>query len=87
MADMVDRNIWVLFVRPGYEAQGIGKRLQQLMPDWYFQRTSEPVWLSAGPGTRARTFHYRTGWHETGRLTNGEVKFEMTAADWQTPAR
>ncbi len=87
IADVEGHNIWALFVRPGGEGRGVGQRLQRLMLDWYFQQTSETVWLGTGPGTRAETFYRRTGWRETGRRANGEIKFELTAQDWQTLAK
>ena len=83
IADVLGHNIWALFVRPGYEGQRIGQRLQQLMLDWYFSQTRETVWLGTAPGTRAETFYRRTGWRQTGLRANGEVGFEMTAQDWQ----
>lgn len=83
IADVLGHNIWALFVRPGYEGRGIGKRLQQLMLDWYFSQTRETVWLSTGPGTRAETFYRRTGWRELGQYGKGEVKFEMGAGEWK----
>ena len=78
VVDLVENNIWALFVRPGYEGKGIGTMLQQLMLTWYFQQTSHPVWLSTSPGTRAEIFYRKTGWHETGIYGKGEIKFERS---------
>ena len=78
IADLVDHNIWALFVDPTCEAKGIGKELHKLMLDWYFSQTDETVWLSTGPGTRAETFYRKQGWIETGVYGKGEVKFEMS---------
>ncbi len=83
IADVLGHNIWALFVRPGYEGRGIGKQLQQLMLDWYFSQTSEPVWLSTGPGTRAEAFYRHTGWREAGPHGSRELKFELTAEEWK----
>jgi GNAT superfamily N-acetyltransferase len=80
---LVQHNIWALFVRPGYESQGIGQQLQQVMLDWYFKQTPETVWLSTGPNTRAEQFYQKAGWQEAGRQPPGEIRFEMTARDWQ----
>lgn len=80
---LAQRNIWALFVHPDHEGKGIGKRLQELMLDWYFDQTHQPVWLGTGPNTRAEAFYRKTGWHETGRRPNGEVRFEMSADDWK----
>ncbi|GAA4380619.1 GNAT family N-acetyltransferase [Hymenobacter koreensis] len=82
IADLLEHNIWALFLLPEYAAQGIGKRLHALMLDWYFMQTTHPVWLSTDSGTRAETFYRRQGWRETGRTGSGEVRFEMTVEEW-----
>ena len=78
IADLVDHNIWALFVDPTCETIGIGKHLHDLMMNWYFSQTNETVWLSTSPGTRAETFYRRQGWIETGLYGKGEIKFEMS---------
>ena len=83
IADLVDHNIWALFVDPACEAKGIGKELHKLMLDWYFSQTDETVWLSTSPGTRAETFYRKQGWIETGVYGKGEIKFEMSRAEWK----
>lgn len=80
--DMNRHNVWALFVHPGHEGKGIGKRLQGEMLQWYFAQTSDTLWLSTGPGTRAEEFYRRTGWRETGTTPGGETRFEMTAEAW-----
>lgn len=83
IADVQDHNIWALFVHPDFDRRGIGKELHRLMLDWYFTQTTEPVWLSTAPGTRAEEFYRRQGWRATGRTTSGEIRFEMTVGEWQ----
>jgi len=83
IADLQDYNIWALFLRPEYVGHGIGKHLHALMLNWYFAQTSETVWLSASPGTRAEEFYRHQGWQDVGRTASGEVRFEMMAAAWQ----
>ncbi len=78
IADLVDHNIWALFVNPDVEARGIGKQLHELMMNWYFEQTNETVWLSTSPGTRAETFYRKQGWIEKGVHGKGEIKFEMS---------
>ncbi|MCB0532232.1 MAG: GNAT family N-acetyltransferase [Lewinellaceae bacterium] len=82
IADLVDHNIWALFVDPGYEARGIGKALHDTMLDWYFQQTRDTVWLGTAPGTRAEGFYRQAGWTEVGMVGKGEVKFEMPFENW-----
>lgn len=82
IADLKEKNIWALFLHPDFEKQGIGRRLHQLMLDWYFSQTRETVWLGTAPGTRAELFYERAGWKRAGMHGKSEVKFEMTFADW-----
>lgn len=83
IADLVDHNIWALFVDPAHEGKGIGKQLHNLMLDWYFEQTDETVWLGTAPGTRAETFYRKQGWKEVGVHGKGEVKFEMGKTSWR----
>ena len=83
IVDLKERNIWALFVAPHYEKKGIGKQLHQIMLDWYFDQTTDNIWLSTDPKTRAETFYRKCGWTEIGMHGNGEIKFEMTHKDWK----
>ncbi|MBK8969795.1 MAG: GNAT family N-acetyltransferase [Saprospiraceae bacterium] len=82
IADLVDHNIWALFVQPEHEARGIGKALHDTMLDWYFTQTHETVWLGTAPGTRAEAFYRQAGWTAVGTVGKGEVKFEMPFENW-----
>ena len=84
IADLKDHNIWALFIRPEHEHKGIGKKLHDLMLHWYFSQTNETVWLGTAPNTRAEIFYKKSGWKETGRRPNGEIKFEMTKENWMS---
>jgi GNAT superfamily N-acetyltransferase len=83
IADLRDHNIWALFVRPDFERRGIGKKLHDMMLDWYFSKTNEMVWLGTAPGTRAELFYRKAGWNENGLHGKGEIKFEMEYATWK----
>src|SRR5437870_2375287 len=65
IADLVDDNIWALFVHPDYEKRGIGRKLHSMMLDWYFNQAKEKVWLSTAPNSRAEGFYRVVGWKET----------------------
>lgn len=43
IADLKDHNIWALFIDPEFEKQGIGKKLHDIMLDWYFTQTQKTV--------------------------------------------
>ncbi|MEH0154453.1 GNAT family N-acetyltransferase [Limibacter armeniacum] len=82
IVDLEGHNIWALFIKPEFEKQGIGKRLHNIMLDWYFEQTRSPVWLGTSPKTRAEMFYRKAGWREVGTHGKSEVKFEMTFESW-----
>jgi GNAT superfamily N-acetyltransferase len=77
VGDHSARNIWALFVQPGFEGRGIGHALHDAMVAWLFEKGSEPIWLTTTPGTRAQRFYESAGWICSGHAQNGEVRFEM----------
>jgi len=84
IADLVDNNIWALFIHPDFEKMGIGKKLHDEMLNWYFSETDKAVWLGTSPKTRAEIFYRKAGWKEVGIHGKGEIKFEMTKDEWRT---
>ena len=80
--DVVDNNIWALFLHTDFENRGIGRKLHNIMLDWYFAQGKTQVWLGTAPGTRAEEFYRRSGWKQNGMYGN-EVRFEMTKTDWE----
>lgn len=83
IVDLMEHNIWALFVHPNYEKQGIGKQLHNVMLNWYFNQTSKNVWLGTAPGTRAEKFYRTLGWADIGNHGTREIKFEMTYKNWK----
>ncbi|MBC6491388.1 GNAT family N-acetyltransferase [Flavihumibacter stibioxidans] len=82
IVDCQENNIWALFLAPEFEKMGIGKKLHDMMLDWYFTQTNEPVWLGTSPHTRAEKFYRKAGWIEIGNHGKDEIKFEMTKNQW-----
>lgn len=82
IVDLIDNNIWALFIHPDFEARGIGKKLHRMMMDWYFLQTKEKVWLGTEPNSRAEKFYRMQGWKEVGIHGKGEIKFEMDFSTW-----
>ena len=80
--DLKENNVWALFLDPAYEKQGIGRKLHDIMLNWYFEQTKTNVWLGTSPNTRAETFYRKAGWTEIGRHRIDEMKFEMTYENW-----
>ena len=83
IVSVADHNVWAIFIQPGFEQKGIGRRLHEEMMDWYFSQTPETIWLGTAPGTRAEAFYRKAGWSEVGMHGKGEIKFEMTAEEWK----
>ena len=82
--DLKEKNIWALFVHPDHEGKGIGKRLHDIMLDWYFNQHEEKLWLGTAPRTRAESFYRKSGWKEAGTHGKGEIKFELSLNNWKT---
>ncbi|UKJ09296.1 GNAT family N-acetyltransferase [Solitalea lacus] len=81
IADLVNNNIWALFLHPEFEGRGIGKTLHNLMLNWYFEQNKEDVWLGTAPNTRAEQFYIKMGWRKNG-IHGKEVRFELTKTEW-----
>lgn len=81
IADLKENNIWALFVHPDFDRRGIGRRLHDVMLDWYFSQTETPVWLGTAPGTRAEGFYAAAGWQRDG-MYGKEVKFTMDKSSY-----
>lgn len=71
-------NIWALFMDPGHERRGHGRRLHDTMLAWAWAQGLPSLWLSTGPQTRAEGFYAAAGWRRAGVTEHGEVRFEMT---------
>lgn len=79
---LTQRNVWALFVHPEFEGKGIGRKLHDIMIDWYFNQTTEKIWLGTEQKTKAEKFYKKRGWTEVGMHGDDETKFEMTFDDW-----
>ena len=77
-------NFWALFVEPGYEKLGIGRRLHDRMLEWAFGSGQTNLWLTTAARTRAEGFYRRAGWRDTGRTPDGEIRFELSGKDWHS---
>ncbi len=82
ISDLVENNIWALFVDPSFEKRGIGRLLHDNMLDWYFTQSNKTLWLSTAFNTRAEAFYRRAGWKEAGLYGTKEIKFEIACQDW-----
>lgn len=83
IVDLRDNNIWALFIHPDHEAKGIGKKLHNIMLNWYFKQTGVTLWLGTSPNTRAAIFYKLNGWQQAGKNGLKEIKFEMSYEYWK----
>jgi GNAT superfamily N-acetyltransferase len=77
IGDASNASIWALFVEPGYEGRGFGRRLHDEMVSWLWQQGHERLWLTTDPGTRAQRFYEAAGWQVVGPTARGEVRLEL----------
>ena len=92
IVDLTGHSVWALFVTPEHERKGIGKKLQNVMLNWYFEQSTEKLWLETAAGTRAEKFYTSSGWiavkREKKNPSNAalppyiDIRFEMTYKDW-----
>ena len=83
IVDLIQNNVWALFVQPAFEGKGIGKMLHEEMINWYFMQTGKTIWLNTSANTRAEIFYKMAGWEQTGIQANGELKFELQVENWR----
>jgi GNAT superfamily N-acetyltransferase len=77
MANAEQATVFAMFVRPGHEDRGFGRRLMREAEAWLFSRECDEIWLltSADPGIRAHGFYRHLGWQPAGIQKDGQVKF------------
>ncbi|MHA8066379.1 GNAT family N-acetyltransferase [Aquirufa sp. ROCK2-A2] len=83
IVDLIENNIWALFVDPNFEQKRVGRKLHQLMLEWYFSQTQQNIWLGTELNTRAEIFYRKAGWAEIGLHGSKEIKFEMSYQSWK----
>ena len=73
MASFELSELFGLFLRPGYQGQGIGRRLLALAVDWMREKGARGMRLTTDPGTRAERLYRAAGWEATGVSETGEL--------------
>lgn len=68
-------NLFALFIRPGYEGRGIGRRLLAMAEAWLRSAGVREARLSTEPGTRADRFYAAAGWERGALGPDGEVRY------------
>lgn len=82
VGDRERSSVWALFVEPGFEGLGIGRRLHDTMVGWLFATGADRVRLGTDPGTRAERFYRAAGWRDTGVREQGEARYELRREWW-----
>jgi GNAT superfamily N-acetyltransferase len=85
MADRKEQTLYALFVRPEYEARGIGGRLYDLAIGWLRAAGAERLWLTTSAGTKAAAFYERRGWLATVVDEYGDVRYELRRGNHVPP--
>lgn len=77
MADAAEATLFALFVRPGFEGRGIGRRLLEAAEAWLAARGCAEARLLTGaaPGLRAPGFYRHLVWVEDGTAADGQLRF------------
>ncbi len=85
VGDLARGDLWALFVEPGHERAGLGRRLHDALLARMFAAGAARLWLTTAPGTRAERFYLRAGWRCAGRTPGGEARYEIDAAAFRSP--
>lgn len=72
-----DNSIWALFVAPGHEGLGAGRRLLDLAVRWLFAGGAETVKLSTAADTRADRFYLAQGWQRGAPQNARNVEYRL----------
>jgi len=83
-ADLRNRNIWALFIEPGFEHRGMGRALHDRAVRWLFEKSAEKMWLTTEPSTRAEKFYEIAGWRRTAMESNGDCRMELDHTTWKS---
>ncbi|WP_404487915.1 GNAT family N-acetyltransferase [Pseudomonas sp. HT11] len=79
---MVDRaagEVFAMFVQPGYEGQGLGRRLMAVAEAALFEQHERLFLITDGRDEiRANGFYQRLGWSMVDRLEGDDVRYEKS---------
>jgi GNAT superfamily N-acetyltransferase len=80
MADAQVGTVFALFVGPGSERRGHGRRLLAAAERWLFSAGWETIWLQTGrePQLRAHRLYAAAGWRLVGPADDEDVRYEKS---------
>jgi len=75
-----ERDLFALFVEPGFEGRGLGSTLLDFAVEWLSAGGAETLRLTTGRGTKAQSFYLNRGWVDIGTPSSEVVMLERVAA-------
>ncbi|MFO0677106.1 MAG: GNAT family N-acetyltransferase [Polyangiaceae bacterium] len=76
------KNLWALFVKPGFEGRGIGLALVRAAFDWFHDEGVDEVTFTTAPDTRADRFYAELGCRRGELVAHGDVAYTWSRAAW-----
>ena len=82
-ADAEQASVFAMFVRPGHEGHGLGRRLMTEAEQWLRSRGCREAWLltDADPHVRAYGFYRHLGWIVDAIEDDGQARFRKRLAE------
>ena len=71
-----ERDVFALFVEPGFEGRGLGSTLLDAAVEWLSESGTERLRLTTGRGTPAQSFYLNRGWADIGTPSSEVVMLE-----------
>jgi GNAT superfamily N-acetyltransferase len=71
-----ERDLFALFVEPGFEGRGLGSTLLDSAVEWLSERGTEELRLTTERGTQAQAFYLKRGWADIGTPSTEVVMLE-----------
>jgi len=79
MVDWAAGEVFAMFVLPGYEGQGLGRRLMAVAEAALFEQHERLFLITDGRDEiRANGFYQRLGWSMVDRLEGDDVRYEKS---------
>ncbi|MGR3890664.1 GNAT family N-acetyltransferase [Pseudomonas sp. 1152_12] len=81
MVDLAAGEVFAMFVQPGFEGRGLGRRLMAVAEAALFERHHTLYLVTDGRDEiRANGFYQRLGWSKVDRVKGDDVRYEKSRA-------
>jgi GNAT superfamily N-acetyltransferase len=71
-----ERDLFALFIEPGFEGRGLGSTLLNSAVEWLSESGTGELRLTTGRGARAQAFYLKRGWVDIGTPSSEVVMLE-----------